>query len=59
MKTQAARRDGATVFLVPKGECTEARAELPKGLRLIPVTTLKGAVSALDALDRGASVPRC
>ncbi|MFD7682347.1 S16 family serine protease, partial [Streptomyces sp. NPDC060187] len=33
LKTQAARRDGATVFLVPKAECSDAKSELPKGLR--------------------------
>ncbi|MCZ9344080.1 hypothetical protein NGM37_40675, partial [Streptomyces sp. TRM76130] len=44
LKTKAARRDGATVFLVPEDECADARAELPEGLRLIPVTTLEGAV---------------
>jgi PDZ domain-containing protein len=60
LKTQAARRDGATVFLVPKDECGDAESELPKGLRLIPVTTLKGAVSALVALESGkGSVPSC
>lgn len=60
LKTQAASRDGATVFLVPKEECGDAKAELPKGLRLIPVTTLKGAVSALQALESGTgSVPSC
>ncbi|XHM67601.1 PDZ domain-containing protein [Streptomyces nigra] len=60
LKTQAARRDGATVFLVPKDECGDAKAELPKGLRLIPVTTLKGAVDALDALRTGeGTVPAC
>ncbi|MGW3658203.1 S16 family serine protease [Streptomyces sp. NPDC005151] len=59
LKTQAARRDGATVFLVPKAECKEAGAELPKGLKLIPVTTLKSAVSSLTALDKGAKVPSC
>lgn len=60
LKTQAAKRDGATVFLVPKDECADAQAELPKGLRLIPVTTLKGAVSALVALESGkGSVPSC
>ncbi|MEU1668845.1 S16 family serine protease [Streptomyces sparsogenes] len=59
LKTQAARRDGATVFLVPKGECSDAKAELPKGLRLIPVTTLKGAVKALVALKSGGTVPHC
>lgn len=60
LKTQAAKRDGATVFLVPKAECSDAKAELPKGLRLIPVTTLKGTVSALEALESGkGSVPSC
>lgn len=60
LKTQAARRDGATVFLVPRAECADAEAELPKGLRLIPVTTLKGAVNALVALESGkGKVPSC
>jgi len=60
LKTQAARRDGATVFLVPKAECADAKAELPKGLRLVPVTTLKGAVDSLVSLEKGtASVPSC
>jgi PDZ domain-containing protein len=60
LKTQAARRDGATVFLVPKDECGDAKSELPKGLRLVPVTTLKGAVDSLVALEGGkGSVPSC
>jgi PDZ domain-containing protein len=60
LKTQAARRDGATAFLVPKAECSDAKSELPKGLRLIPVTTLKGAVNSLGALESGkGSVPSC
>ncbi|KPI17322.1 peptidase S16 lon domain protein [Actinobacteria bacterium OK074] len=60
LKTQAARRDGATVFLVPKAECSDAKSDLPKGLRLVPVTTLKGAVSSLVALETGkGSVPSC
>lgn len=60
LKTQAARRDGATVFLVPKGECSQAQAELPDGLRLVPVTTLKDAVQALQALaQKGGKVPSC
>jgi PDZ domain-containing protein len=60
LKTQAARRDGATVFLVPKAECSDARAELPKGLRLIPVTSLEGAVGSLKALESGeGKVPAC
>ncbi|MET7441094.1 S16 family serine protease [Streptomyces sp. NPDC004082] len=60
LKTQAARRDGASVFLVPKAECADAQTELPKGLRLIPVTTLKGAVDSLVALEKGkGGVPSC
>ncbi|NGO76732.1 hypothetical protein G6045_13795 [Streptomyces sp. YC504] len=59
LKTQAAKRDGATVFLVPKAECSDAQAELPKGLRLIPVTTLEQTVEALRALDKGGDVPSC
>ncbi|MDN3293676.1 S16 family serine protease [Streptomyces ficellus] len=59
LKTQAAHRDGATVFLVPKDECGDAQAELPENLRLIPVTALKDAVSSLRALDQGKPVPSC
>ncbi|MFE9649774.1 S16 family serine protease [Streptomyces sp. NPDC006365] len=60
LKTQAAKRDGATVFLVPKAECSDAESELPKGLRLIPVTTLKDTVESLRALETGTgSVPSC
>ncbi|MFF1683604.1 MULTISPECIES: S16 family serine protease [unclassified Streptomyces] len=61
LKTQAAWRDGAKVFLVPRAECGDAKADAPKGMRLIPVTTLRGAVSALTALDKGeaSKVPSC
>ncbi|MEV5983419.1 S16 family serine protease [Streptomyces sp. NPDC052051] len=59
LKTQAAYRDGASVFLVPRAECTDAKAELPKGLRLVPVTTLKSAVDALVSLEKGKGVPSC
>jgi Lon-like protease len=60
LKTQAAHRDGASVFLVPQAECTDAKAELPKGMRLIPVTSLKSATDALSALEKGkGSIPGC
>ncbi|MFC7218510.1 S16 family serine protease [Streptomyces polyrhachis] len=59
LKTQAARRDGATVFLVPRAECAEAGAHLPKGLRLVPVETLDDAVRSLEALRAGGRVPAC
>ncbi|MYS22083.1 PDZ domain-containing protein [Streptomyces sp. DvalAA-14] len=59
LKEQAARRDGATVFLVPRDECGDAKAQLPHGLRLIAVTTLKGTLSALSALRAGQQTPSC
>lgn len=59
LKTQAARRDGATVFLVPEAECAEAQSELPGGLRLVPVTSLTDAVNALRTLNRGEDPPSC
>ncbi|MFJ7269816.1 S16 family serine protease [Streptomyces sp. NPDC099050] len=59
LKTQAARRDGASVFLVPAAECSDAKSELPEGLRLVPVTSLTDAVDALRALQKGAPVPSC
>ncbi|MFE3073276.1 hypothetical protein [Streptomyces sp. NPDC059247] len=61
LKTQAAARDGATVFLVPKAECGDARAERPEGLRLVPVTALSDAVASLRALEQGqeSKVPSC
>ncbi|MFJ4406546.1 S16 family serine protease [Streptomyces sp. NPDC088910] len=59
LKEQAARRDGATVFLVPRGECSDAKAELPDGLRLVPVNDLDDALAALAALDKGGKLPTC
>lgn len=59
LKTQAAQRDGASVFLVPEAECADAQTELPEGLRLVPVRTLTDAVQALRALSRGEPVPSC
>ncbi|MCX5199611.1 hypothetical protein OOK31_38010 [Streptomyces sp. NBC_00249] len=59
LKTQAAQRDGASVFLVPEAECSDAKSELPEGLQLIPVTSLTGAVDALRALNQGKPVPSC
>ncbi|MFE3500339.1 S16 family serine protease [Kitasatospora sp. NPDC059160] len=59
LKTQAAARDGATVFLLPKDECTDAKVNTPRTLRLVPVGTLAESVQALEALKSGGSVPSC
>ena len=60
LKELAARkRAGATVFLVPRGECTDATARLPAGLTLVPVTSLDGALSALSAVRAHHELPTC
>lgn len=59
LKTKAAARDGATVFLVPRAECSDAKVGTPAGLRLIPVTMLSDAVTSLEALTTGGTVPSC
>lgn len=59
LKTRAADRDGATVFLVPAKECEDAQTGLPEGMRLVPVKTLDGTLDALKALKDGGKVPAC
>ena len=58
-KMAAARAAGATVFLLPAGECAEAVAAVPAGLQLIKVGTLHDAVTALDDLNAGRTPPSC
>jgi PDZ domain-containing protein len=62
LKIKGARADGATVFLVPKEECSQAKTGLPDGMRLVPVSTLTDAVDSLTKLGKkGAEgqVPSC
>lgn len=54
-----ARDEGATVFLVPAGNCDEAVQRAPDGLRLVRVNTLTDAINALDALRAGRRPPGC
>ena len=59
-KMVAARDAGATVFLTPTQNCADAVASDPKGLRLVRVDTMHGALQALDALRTGqGSIPAC
>ena len=61
-KMIAARGDGATVFFVPKDNCTEAVPAAPGGLRLVRADTLREATDALGALAKAgdaATVPTC
>jgi PDZ domain-containing protein len=58
-KMAGARAQGATVFLSPAANCSDALSALPAGMKLIRVSTLSGAVSALEALKAGRPTPSC
>ena len=58
-KMVGARRAGATVFLAPAGNCDAAKKDVPSGLRLVKVSTLKGALAALATLRAGGTPPSC
>jgi PDZ domain-containing protein len=58
-KMAGARDAGATVFLTPASNCPDTAGAVPAGLRLVKVSTLAGAVHALQALAAGKNVPSC
>ncbi|MBB5153342.1 YlbL family protein [Saccharopolyspora phatthalungensis] len=58
-KMVKAREAGATTFLVPAGNCAEAKAQAPEGLQLAKVATLGDATKALDDLRDGQVPPSC
>jgi Lon-like protease len=58
-KMAAARAAGATVFLAPAGNCPDTAGAVPSGLRVVKVSTLRGAIAALNALKAGQPVPAC
>lgn len=58
-KMAAARSAGATVFLTPADNCSNTAGAVPAGLRIVKVSTLSQAVSDLEALKAGKSVPSC
>jgi PDZ domain-containing protein len=59
-KIAAAVHAGATVFFAPASECSDAKAAAPKSLTLVKISTLRGAVNALETIKAGGtSFPRC
>lgn len=59
-KVVAARDAGASLFLVPAANCSEAVAAAPDGLQLVKVDTITTARSALEALEAGTgAAPSC
>ena len=58
-KMIGARDAGATVFLAPAGNCADTKGAVPAGLKVVKVSTLSGAISALQNLKAGKAVPSC
>jgi PDZ domain-containing protein len=59
-KMVGAKRNGATVFFVPAGNCSDAKGAKPKGLQLVKVSKLSDAVHALETLrSGGTNLPTC
>lgn len=61
LKMLAAKRDGATHFLVPAANCNEVVDHVPSGMREVKVLTLGEAYGALEAIGKGkdADLPHC
>ncbi len=60
-KLAGAEGAGATLFLLPRGNCPDV-GNVSTNMRLVPVSTLKDAISALQLIDEGksyAEVPTC
>jgi Lon-like protease len=58
-KMIAARQAGATIFLTPTANCSDAKGAVPAGMRLVSVSTLGQAVDDLEAIKAGQAVPSC
>jgi PDZ domain-containing protein len=58
-KMAGARDAGATVFLAPAANCGDTSGSVPAGLRVVRVSTLAGAVQALQNINLGRPVPSC
>lgn len=61
LKMIGAKRDGATWFLAPKGNCDEVVGHVPAGMRDVAVSTIDEAYDAVVAIGKGkgASLPHC
>lgn len=62
LKMIAAQRDGATWFLAPQDNCDEVVGHVPQGLRVVRVSTLDEAYTALKTIGSGRNVrslPTC
>jgi PDZ domain-containing protein len=59
LKMRAAKDKGAQLFLVPAGNCSEAKGDAPAGLPLARVATLDDALTALSDFRAGRTPATC
>ncbi|MFF9895290.1 PDZ domain-containing protein [Streptomyces longispororuber] len=61
MKTVGARDKGAKYFLTPKDNCAAAASDVPDGLTLVKVDTIRDAVKSLNKIRKGDTdgLPTC
>lgn len=59
-KIVSVQRAGATLFLVPPGNCADLIGRIPDGLTVVPVPTLSAAVDSITAWQSGSKdLPAC
>jgi Lon-like protease len=58
-KMVGARNAGATIFLAPATNCSDVDGAIPSGLRVVKISTLSQAVTYLEDIKDGKSVPSC
>jgi PDZ domain-containing protein len=58
-KLIAVDRQGVSTFLIPAGNCDSVRGRVPKGLRLVRVSTIKEALRFLRDPEVAATAPGC
>jgi Lon-like protease len=58
-KMVGARDAGATIFLAPASNCSDVKGAIPAGLQVVKISTLSQAVTYLEAIKAGHSVPSC
>ncbi|WP_432095047.1 YlbL family protein [Streptomyces sp. bgisy100] len=61
MKTVGARGKGARYFLTPQDNCAAAARDVPAGLTLVKVDTIRDAVKSLEKIRKGdtGALPEC
>ena len=47
------------MFLAPASNCADVKGNIPSGLDVVKVSTLHEAITDLDTLASGGSVPHC